>query len=145
MNKQIATLVLALAAAAPALAAPETYVVEGSHTYPRFSYSHFGYSTQLSRFNKTTGKIVFDKAAKTGSVDIVIDTTSVDTGFATFNEHIQGDDFLATGTLPEANGDGIANVATVERLDYSSQSNLGAKLGPVNLSLDGARTKRASV
>ena len=102
MKKQIATLVLALAAAAPALAAPETYVIEGTHTYPRFSYSHFGYSTQLSRFNKTTGKIVFDKAAKTGSVDIVIDTTSVDTGFATFNEHIQGDDFLATGKYPQA-------------------------------------------
>lgn len=102
MNKQIATLVLALAAAAPALAAPETYVVEGTHTYPRFSYSHFGYSTQLSRFNKTSGKIVFDKAAKTGSVDIVIDTTSVDTGFATFNEHIQGDDFLATSKYPQA-------------------------------------------
>ncbi|PBS12067.1 hypothetical protein CMZ82_11500 [Lysobacteraceae bacterium NML93-0792] len=54
-------------------------------------------------------------------------------------------DFLATGTLPEANGDGIANVATVERLDYSSQSNLGAKLGPVNLSLDGARNTGAMV
>lgn len=48
-------------------------------------------------------------------------------------------DFLATGTLPEANGSGVANVATVERLDYSSQTNLSAKLGPVNLSLDGAK------
>ncbi|MDR6992015.1 LysM peptidoglycan-binding domain-containing protein [Luteimonas sp. 3794] len=48
-------------------------------------------------------------------------------------------DFLATGTLPDANGGGVANVATVERLDYSSQTNLSAKLGPVNLSLDGAK------
>ena len=94
--------ILSIAAAAPALAAPETYVVDGSHTFPRFSYSHLGFSTQLSRFNKTTGKVVFDKAAKTGSVDIEIDAKSVDTGSTLFNEHIQGEDFLDTGKFPTA-------------------------------------------
>jgi len=87
---------------APALAAPETYVLDQTHTFPRFSYNHLGYSTQLSRFNKTTGKIVLDKAAKTGEVDIVIDTQSVDTGYATFDEHIQGEDFLDTAQYPTA-------------------------------------------
>ena len=101
LNKLVATLILASAASA-ALAAPETYVVDGTHTFPRFSYSHFGYSTQLSRFDKTSGKIVFDKAAKTGSVDIVIDATSVDTGYPTFNGHIQGEDFLDTAKYPTA-------------------------------------------
>ena len=90
-----------MAATAPALAAPETYVLDGAHTFPRFSYSHFGYSTQLSRFNKTTGKIVLDKAAKTGAVDIVIDTKSVDTG-SILDEHIQGEDFLDTVQYPTA-------------------------------------------
>ena len=97
-----AAAILSIAAAAPALAAPETYVVDGSHTFPRFSYSHLGFSTQLSRFNKTTGKVVFDKAAKTGSVDIEIDAKSVDTGSTLFNEHIQGEDFLDTGKFPTA-------------------------------------------
>ena len=87
---------------APALAAPETYVLDGTHTFPRFSYNHLGYSTQLSRFNKTTGKIILDKEAKTGEVDIVIDTQSVDTGYATFDEHIQGADFLDTAKYPTA-------------------------------------------
>ena len=86
----------------PALAAPETYVLDQTHTFPRFSYNHLGYSTQLSRFNKTTGKIVLDQAAKTGEVDIVIDTQSVDTGYATFDEHIQGEDFLDTTKYPTA-------------------------------------------
>jgi polyisoprenoid-binding protein YceI len=95
-------LILAAVAAAPALAAPESYALDAGHTFPRFSYSHFGYSTQLSRFNKTTGKIVFDKAAKTGSVDITIDTKSVDTGFPLFNEHIQSADFLDTAQFPTA-------------------------------------------
>ena len=102
LSKLTAALVLASTVAIPALAAPETYVVEGTHTYPRFSYSHFGYSTQLSRFNKTTGKVIFDKAAKSGAVDIVIDAKSVDTGYPTFNEHIQGEDFLDTAKFPTA-------------------------------------------
>ena len=102
LTKLSAALVLAAVAAAPALAAPETYIVDGTHTFPRFSYNHFGFSTQLSRFDKTTGTVVFDQAAKTGSVDIVIDTKSVDTGYATFNEHIQGEDFLDTAKYPTA-------------------------------------------
>ena len=102
MKEQLATLALAIAAASPVLAAPETYVIDGSHTFPRFSYSHFGYSTQLSRFNSTSGKVVYDAAAKTATVDIVIDAKSVDTGYAAFNEHIQGEDFLDTTKYPTA-------------------------------------------
>jgi polyisoprenoid-binding protein YceI len=83
------------------LAAPATYVIDGTHTLPRFSYSHFGYSNQLSRFNKASGKIVLDRKAKTGSVDVTIDTTSVDTGSALFDEHIRGADFLDTAKYPK--------------------------------------------
>ncbi len=97
-----AALALTGAVAASAVAAPVTYGVDGTHTFPRFSYSHFGYSTQLSSFSKTTGKVVFDAEAKKGSVDIVIDTKSVSTGFADFNEHIQGEDFLDTTKFPQA-------------------------------------------
>lgn len=85
---------------ATVLAAPETFVIDGDHTLPRFSYSHFGYSTQLSRFDKTTGKIVLDRAAKSGSVDVTVDTKSVNTGSTLFNEHIQGADFLDTARYP---------------------------------------------
>jgi len=97
-----AVIALTLGASAAALAEPVTYVVDSTHTYPRFSYSHFGLSTQLSKFNKTTGTVVLDKVAKTGSVDIVIDTTSVDTGYDTFNGHIQGENFLDTAKYPTA-------------------------------------------
>ncbi|HTY99723.1 MAG TPA: YceI family protein, partial [Rhodocyclaceae bacterium] len=49
-----------------------------------------------------SGKITFDPAAKTGAVDVVIDTRSVDTGFPLFNEHIQGEDYLDTARYPTA-------------------------------------------
>jgi polyisoprenoid-binding protein YceI len=97
-----AAFAIAAAVAAPALAAPETYTIDGTHTYPRFSYSHFGYSTQLSRFNKTSGTVVLDAAAKTGAVNITIDAKSVDTGYPTFDEHIQAADFLDTAQHPTA-------------------------------------------
>lgn len=103
MKKQIVPVtVLALAGliATPVFAAPETYAVDPSHTYPRFEYNHFGYSNQVQRFNKTSGTIVLDRAAKTASVDITIDATSVDTGYALFDEHIQGEDFFDTARYP---------------------------------------------
>ena len=118
------TLFLALTTlmSASVSAAPETYLIDNSHTYPRFSYSHFGFSTQLSRFDKTSGSITIDRTAKTGSVNVTIDTPSVDTGHAVFNEHIQGADFLDTAKYPTATfisdkvnfaGDKVASVEGV--------------------------------
>ena len=89
---------LALSAAA----APETYEIEPGHTFARFGYSHLGYSTQVSRFNKTSGTFTIDRAAGTGSADITIDTTSVDTGSTLFDKHIQAEDYLDTAKYPKA-------------------------------------------
>ncbi len=102
LNHITAALAFSALAVTSALAAPKTFDIDGSHTFPRFSYSHFGYSTQVSRFDNTTGTVVFDADAKTGSVDITIDMKSVNTGFADFNGHIQGEDFLDTAKFPKA-------------------------------------------
>lgn len=103
-RKLTASVVVAAAAAValPALATPQTYVIDGTHTFPRFSYNHLGLSTQVSRFNNTSGSIMLDREARAGAVDIVIDMTSVDTGYETFNEHIQGADFFDTANHPNA-------------------------------------------
>lgn len=102
MKRLLLAASIAAALSTQAFAAPETFVIDNNHTFPSFSYSHFGYTIQTSRFNKTSGKIVLDKAAKTGSVDVVIDTLSVDTGSPQFNEHIQEPDFLDTARYPTA-------------------------------------------
>jgi len=85
---------------AAAVAAPETFNLDPTHTAPRFEYTHLGYSNQQHRFDKTSGKIVLDRAARTGSVDVTIDAKSVNTGYALFNGHIQGEDFFSTGKYP---------------------------------------------
>lgn len=88
------------ASVGPACAAPETFAIDSTHTKPRFEYSHFGFSNQVSRFDMTSGTIVYDAAARTGSIDVVIDAKSVDTGYPLFNEHIQGEDFFDTAKYP---------------------------------------------
>ncbi|HTY04809.1 MAG TPA: YceI family protein [Rhodocyclaceae bacterium] len=93
---------VSLALAAPAHAAPQTFLLDANHTFPSFSYNHLGFSVQSSKFNKTTGTIVLDPETKTGSADITIDMKSVNTGSPLFNEHIQGPDYLDTAQYPTA-------------------------------------------
>jgi polyisoprenoid-binding protein YceI len=102
MNKlALAATISALSTVSAAVAAaPETYGIDPAHTAPYFEYSHFGYSNQLHRFDKTSGKIVLDRAAHAGSVDVTIDATSVNTGLALFNGHIQGEDYFDTAKYP---------------------------------------------
>lgn len=59
--------------------AQETYVIEPTHSQPQFDTAHIGFSVQHGNFGKATGKITLDRAAKTGSVDVTIDATSIRT------------------------------------------------------------------
>jgi polyisoprenoid-binding protein YceI len=101
MKKTFIAAAFASLFAAQAMAAPTTYSLDPTHTFPRFSYN-MGMSKQILRFNKTTGTVVFDKEAKEAKVDVTIDTKSIDTGVPVFNDHIQGEDFLDTAKYPTA-------------------------------------------
>lgn len=81
-------------------AAPVNYTIEPSHTYPSFEAPHMGISIWRGKFNKTSGSVVLDNAAKTGSVDILIDATSVDFGHDKMNEHAKEADFFNVAKYP---------------------------------------------
>lgn len=81
-------------------ASPETYSIDPTHSAARFGYNHLGWTYQQHRFDQMTGKIVYDKAAKTGSVDVSIDAKSVNTGYAVFNGQIQAEDMFDTAKYP---------------------------------------------
>lgn len=102
MRKILTAITLSTLLAAPALAQSVTYNIDPTHTFPQFSYSHIGLSKQTLRFNKTSGTVTLDEKAKEASVDIEIDMTSIDTGFALFDEHIQSDEFFNTEKFPKA-------------------------------------------
>lgn len=85
---------LVAASAVPAFAA-DTYTIDPSHTYPSFETDHMGgVSVWRGKFTKSAGTIVLDRAAKTGSLDVTIDTTSVDFGLPALDEHVKKDPAL---------------------------------------------------
>lgn len=98
--KRLATVSAVFVIAASAQAEPVTFKIDNSHTYPHFAYNHLGFSKQSHKFDKTSGKVVLDRAAKTGSVDVSIDVASVNTGSALFNAHLQAEDFFNTAQYP---------------------------------------------
>lgn len=94
-------LALLFAATLPLSAqAAESYTADPAHTYALFSVSHFGYSTMHGRFDKSSGKITLDRAARTGTVDIAIEAASISTGFAKRDDHLKSPDFFNAAEFP---------------------------------------------
>jgi polyisoprenoid-binding protein YceI len=89
----------ALGCGGAALAA-DTYTLDSSHSFPRFEINHFGFSTHHGQFNKTSGKLVLDRAAKTGSVEITVQTASIGTGDPKLEEHLRSPDFFNVEKFP---------------------------------------------
>ena len=121
MKRALAVLIAA-ALPATAMAAPETYTLDPTHTYPNFMVEHWGLSMMYGRFDKSSGKFSFDRAAKTGAVEVTIETASLTTGDAdksnrarSRDEHLRQADFF--------------NVAEFPRMTYkSTKVNFGAEL-----------------
>ena len=59
-----------------------------------------GFSTLQGRFDKTNGTVTLDRAAKTGSVDISIDSASISTGYVKRDEHLKSPDFFNVAEFP---------------------------------------------
>lgn len=81
--------------------AAESYTIDPFHTYPNFEINHLGFSTMHGRFGKTEGKLTIDWANNTGTVDIVIDAASIDTGMKKRDDHLRSPDFLNAAEFPE--------------------------------------------
>jgi len=78
------------------------YAIDPTHTFVTFEIGHFGTSTNRARFDKKEGTVQFDRAGKTGKVDITIDVTSVNSGTPAFNKHLQSADLLNAAQYPTA-------------------------------------------
>ena len=95
----LATLSLATAAGA----APSVYTVDPDHTHPSFEVDHFGgLSVWRGTFKKTSGKVTVDPAAKTGHVEITIDTASIDFAHDKLNAHVSSAEMLDVAKYPTA-------------------------------------------
>ncbi len=102
MNRILLASIGTLASAA-VLAAPVTYVLDPRHTYPSFSADHMGgLSVWRGKFTDTTGKVVYDKEAKSGTIDITVNMGSVDFGMAKMDEHAKSPEIFDTAKYPTA-------------------------------------------
>ena len=109
LNKHlIVSAVLALIAGS-AMATPTTYNLDPRHTYPSFEADHFGgISVWRGKFTKSSGVVTLDVAAKTGTVDVSIDTASIDTGNVPLDTRVKSADFLDASKYPSATFKGSA-------------------------------------
>ncbi|ABM38874.1 YceI family protein [Polaromonas naphthalenivorans] len=121
MRKSILTLAAAAALLAGAAhAETATYAMDPTHTFATFEIGHFGTSTNRGRFDKKEGSVQLDRAAKTGKVEVSIDATSVNTGAAAFDKHLQSPDLFDAAKYPTIkfvsdkfsfNGDKVSEIA----------------------------------
>ncbi len=79
---------------------PATYVLEPTHTFATFEIAHFGTSTNRGRFDKKEGTVALDRTAKTGKVEVTLDTTSINSGTAAFDKHLQSEDLFNAAKFP---------------------------------------------
>ncbi len=102
MRKSLFPLLAVAAATAMTAGAAQAanYAIDPTHTFVTFEIGHFGASTNRGRFDKKQGTVEFDRAAKTGKVDITIDTTSVNTGTPPFDKHLQSADLFDAAKHP---------------------------------------------
>ncbi|MFC0170690.1 YceI family protein [Pseudoduganella danionis] len=98
MKKQILIATLLAASATSAIAA--TYNIDPSHTYPSFEADHMGLSTWRGKFDKTSGTVTMDRAAKTGALDVTIQADSINFGFEKMNSHAKNADMFNVEKFP---------------------------------------------
>jgi polyisoprenoid-binding protein YceI len=102
MKNALPVAVLAFIASA-VIAAPVTYNVDPNHTYPSFEADHFGgLSVWRGKFDKSSGTVVLDKEKSTGTVNITIDTSSIDFGHPKLNEHARSAEMFDVAKFPTA-------------------------------------------
>ena len=104
---RIAALVIALVLPFSAMAAPESYTLDPYHTITHFEVSHFGFTNIRGHFEKNAAKFVIDRAAKTASLEVTVQTASVSTGDSergsrprSRDEHVKSPDFFNVVEFP---------------------------------------------
>jgi polyisoprenoid-binding protein YceI len=102
MNRIVLASLAALVGAS-AFAAPVTYTLDPNHTYPSFAADHFGgLSVWRGKFDATSGKVVYDKDAKSGAIEVTVDMTSIDFGMPKLNEHAKSAEIFDAAKYPTA-------------------------------------------
>lgn len=81
------------------------YVIDtqGGHAFIQFRIGHLGFSWLSGRFNRFSGRFSYDdNAPETATVEVEIETASIDTNHAERDGHLRDDDILDVERYPTA-------------------------------------------
>jgi polyisoprenoid-binding protein YceI len=144
LSKLALPAVLLAACAGTALAKPVTYVCDPAHTHPSFAADHMGgLSVWRGLFGKSSCTIVLDRARRTGSVDVTVDTSSVEFGLPKLNEDVRrGASLLDTAQYPTATYKGtLADFVNGKPTRVIGQLTLHGVTHPLTLAIDSFECK----
>ena len=103
MKKILLASAFSIVVANAASAAPVTYNLDPNHTYPSFEADHFGgLSVWRGKFTQSAGKVVIDRAAKAGTVDVTVQTASISFGHEKMDAHAKGAELFDVAKFPTA-------------------------------------------
>ena len=120
----------------PAVAASDNYTIDPTHTYPSLEFSHMGISVWRGKFNKTSGKVTLDRAAKSGTVEVTIDISSINFGLAAMDEKARSDDFFDTAQFPTATYKGKVKFADDKPKGVDGQITIRGITRPATLTIN---------
>ncbi len=103
-QKAVLNICIAAALALPApFAFAADYDIDPAHSFIQFRVKHLGYSWLVGRFNRFSGSFHYDADhPEMGSIEIEIETASVDSNHAERDKHLRNEDFLDVTKHPQA-------------------------------------------
>lgn len=102
MTRAAVLAMAALAAIVPAGArSSDVYRVDPERTSVGFEVSQLGLFMQSGRFGHAYGRIIYDADAQSGSVDLTVETATVDTGWELRDSFVRGEDMLDAARYPK--------------------------------------------
>lgn len=103
LKKSLLAVALASVVSLPALADNYEIDTKGAHASINFAVQHLGYSWLTGRFDNFSGSFTYDPAKPEAStINVTIDTTSVNSNHAERDKHLRSPDFLNVEKFPKA-------------------------------------------
>jgi len=100
VRRRAACAALAIACCAPVAFAAETFAIDPAHTFASFAVDHLGIATQHGRFDRSRGRATLDREARSGTIEVEIDSASVSTGNAQLDALLRSEEFFDSARHP---------------------------------------------
>lgn len=99
----LAVMVIIFASANSLAAEIEHYKLDPHHSSVSWTANHFGFSNPSGKFSEIEGSLILNEKNPTkSSINVVIKTNNLTTGYDKFDNHLKSDDFFNVEKYPTA-------------------------------------------